>query len=211
MIDFAFEAFLLYTLVIQELLHVKSLRLCPTLCNSMDCSPPGSVEGCHFLLQGIFLTQGSNPSLLCLLHWQAGSLPLVPPGKARLRILYIFSQEADDICGKESTCNAGDPSSIFGSGRSAGERIGYPLQFSWASLVAQLVKNLLQCWRPGLDSWVGKIPWRGERLPTSVFWPRELHGQHSPWGRKELDMTEQHIYIYIYMYTHIHTYTHIHI
>ena len=34
--------------------------------------------GCHFLLQGIFLTQGSNPCLLCLLHWQVGSLPLAP-------------------------------------------------------------------------------------------------------------------------------------
>ena len=43
--------------------------------------------------------------------------------------------------GKESACNAGDPSSIPGSGRSPGEGIGYPLQFSWASLVAQLVKN----------------------------------------------------------------------
>ena len=39
--------------------------------------------GCHFLFQGIFLTQGSNPHLLCLLHWQAVSLPLVPPGKPR--------------------------------------------------------------------------------------------------------------------------------
>ena len=37
--------------------------------------------GCHALLQGISLTQGSNPHLLHLLHWQAGSLPLVPPGK----------------------------------------------------------------------------------------------------------------------------------
>ena len=43
--------------------------------------------------------------------------------------------------GKESECNAGDPGSIPGSGRSAGEEIGYPLQYSWASLVAQLVKN----------------------------------------------------------------------
>ena len=42
--------------------------------------------------------------------------------------------------GKESTCNA-DPGLTPGSGRSAGERIGYPLQYSWASLVAQLVKN----------------------------------------------------------------------
>ena len=43
--------------------------------------------------------------------------------------------------GKESACNAGDPGSIPGSGRSAGEGKGYPLQYSWASLVAQLVKN----------------------------------------------------------------------
>ena len=43
--------------------------------------------------------------------------------------------------GKESACNAGDPGSIPGLGRSAGEGIGYPLQYSWASLVAQLVKN----------------------------------------------------------------------
>ena len=44
---------------------------------------------------------------------------------------------------KKSTCNAGDPSSTPGSRRSTGERIGYPLQYTWASLVAQLVKNLL--------------------------------------------------------------------
>ena len=43
--------------------------------------------------------------------------------------------------GKELTCNAGDPGLITGSGRSTGERIGYPHQYYWASLVAQLVKN----------------------------------------------------------------------
>ena len=42
---------------------------------------------------------------------------------------------------KESACNAGDPGSIPGSERSSGERISYPFQYSWASLVAQLVKN----------------------------------------------------------------------
>ena len=47
----------------------------------------------------------------------------------------------DSSVGKESTCNAGDPGSIPGSGRSAGEGIGYPLQYSLASLVVQLVKN----------------------------------------------------------------------
>ena len=45
--------------------------------------------------------------------------------------------------GKESTCNAGDPGLVPGSGSSTGERIGYPLQYSWTFLVAQLVKNPL--------------------------------------------------------------------
>ena len=44
--------------------------------------------------------------------------------------------------GKKSACNAGDPGLIPGSGRSAGEGIGYPHQYSWATLVAQMVKNL---------------------------------------------------------------------
>ena len=63
------------------------------LCDPMDRSLQGSsVHGilqpritgvdCHFLLQGIFPTEGSNPCLLYLLHWQAGSLPLAPPGKS---------------------------------------------------------------------------------------------------------------------------------
>ena len=55
-------------------------------------------------------------------------------------ICYLFGFP-DSSVGKESACNAGDPGSISGSGRSAGEGIGYPLQYSWASLVAQLVKN----------------------------------------------------------------------
>ena len=48
--------------------------------------------------------------------------------------------------GKESTCNAGDSSLIPGLGRSAGEGIGYLLQSSWASIMAQLVKNLPAMW-----------------------------------------------------------------
>ena len=70
----------------------KSLQSCLTLCDAMNCCPPGSSVhedslgknpgvGCHALLQGIFPTQGSNPCLLYLLYWQAGSLPLVLPGK----------------------------------------------------------------------------------------------------------------------------------
>ena len=55
--------------------------------------------------------------------------------------MFIFTC-CDSSVGKESTCIAGDPSSIPALGRSAGEGIGYPLMYSWASLVAQLVKNL---------------------------------------------------------------------
>ena len=64
----------------------------------------------------------------------------------------------DSSGGKESTCNAEDPGSIPGSGRSTGAGIGYLLQYSWASLVAQLVKNPPECRRHGFDPWVGKIP-----------------------------------------------------
>ena len=53
--------------------------------------------------------------------------------------------------GKESACNAGYPGLIPGSGRCPGEGIGYPLQYSWASLVAQLVKNLHTMWRLGFN------------------------------------------------------------
>ena len=98
--------------------------------------------------------------------------------------------------GKESACNAGDPGLIPGSGSSFGEGIGYPLQYSWASLVAQLVKN-----PPAMqESWVQSLVWedplKREWLPTPVFLPREFHGQrslvgHNPWGHKQSDMTER--------------------
>ena len=71
---------------------------------------------------------------------------------------------------KESACNAGDPSSIPGSGRSPEEGIGYPLQYSWASLGAQLKQNPSAIlWT---QSWVGKIPWRRWQA-TPVFLPGE--------------------------------------
>ena len=85
----------------------KLLQLCPTLCNPMDCNcppppprlcpwlcpwdSPGKNTGvsCHALLQGIFLTQWSNLHLLCLLHWQAGSLPLSHLGSPIICILFF--------------------------------------------------------------------------------------------------------------------------
>ena len=57
-------------------------------------------------------------------------------------------------------------------------------------------------WRPQFDSWVGKILWRRDRLPTPVFWPREFHGLYGPWGHKELDTTER---LSLLLYTKLHT------
>ena len=68
--------------------------------------------------------------------------------------------------GKESTCNAGDPSSIPRLGRSTGEGIGYPLQYSWASLVAQLVRNLpIMLGDLGLIPGLGRYPREGKGYP----------------------------------------------
>ena len=76
----------------------------------------------------------------------------------------------DSSVGKESACNAGDPSLIPGSGRSPGEGIGYPLQYSWASLVAQLVKNPPAMWRPGFNPWAGEIPLeKGKATHSSIL------------------------------------------
>ena len=99
---------------------------------------------------------------------------------------FYFSSPNSSAC-KESACDAEDPSLILGSGRSPGEGIGYPLQYSWASVVAQLVKNPTAMREIWVQSLVGKIPWRREQLPTSVFWPGEFHGLYSPWGHKGFD------------------------
>ena len=76
----------------------------------------------------------------------------------------------DSSVGKESACSVGDPSLIPGSGRSPGEGIGYPLQYSWASLVVQLVKN-----QPAMqETWVRSLGWKdllekGRAIPIPVF------------------------------------------
>ena len=72
--------------------------------------------------------------------------------------------------GKEATCNAGDPGSTPGSGRSPGEGVGYPLQYSRASLVAQMVKN-----PPAVrETWVQSLGWEdpledGMATHSSIF------------------------------------------
>ena len=90
----------------------------------------------------------------------------------------------------KSTYNAGDPSSILGLERTSGEGIGYPLQYSWASLVVQTIKNPPALWETSVWSLVGKIPWRRTWQPTSVLLPGKFHRQrslagYSPWGHKD--------------------------
>ena len=78
--------------------------------------------------------------------------------------------------GKESVCNAGDPGSIPRLGRSSGEGIGYPLQYSWASLVAWLVKN-----PPAMrETWVRSLGWEDplEKGKATHF---SILARRSPW------------------------------
>ena len=78
--------------------------------------------------------------------------------------------------GKESACNAGDPGSIPGSGGSAREGIGYPLQYSWASPVAQLVKNL-----PAMrETWVQSLG-RKDALEKEMAIHSSILAWEIPW------------------------------
>ena len=87
--------------------------------------------------------------------------------------LYFFKYTLGFLgssAGKESACNAGDPGSIPGSGRSTGEGISSSLQYSWASLVAQMVKNL-----PAMqETWVWSLSWedslqKGMGTPSGIL------------------------------------------
>ena len=99
-------------------LPAKSLQSCPTLCDPLYCSLPGSSStgfsrqeywsGCQALLQGIFLTQGSNPQLLCLLYWKASSLSLVPPGKLKDQIRSV-AQSCPTLCDPMNRSTPGLP------------------------------------------------------------------------------------------------------
>ena len=97
----------------------------------------------------------------------------------------------DNSVGKESACNAGGLGSIPELGRSAGEGIGYPLQYSCASLVAQLVKNLPAMQEAWVQSLGGEDPLEKGKATPPVFWPGEFHGLYSPLGRKESYTIEQ--------------------
>ena len=113
-------------------------------------------------------------------------------------LLFVNNPESDSSwgfpgspAGKEPTCSEGDPSSIPGLGRSPQQWLGYPLQYSWASLVAQMVKNL-----PAMqEAWVQSLGWEdsleeGMATHSSILAWR-IPTDTVPWGHKESEMTEQ--------------------
>ena len=145
---------------------------------------------------GIFLDQGSN-LLPCYLSTE-------PPGKPTLWFLSRVSSLLvvntirgkkqkwgiwwrlreharggvcfpDGSAGKESACNGGDPGSIPGLGRSAGEGKGYPLQYSWVSLMAQMVKN-----PPAMRENPGLIPGLGGSTGEGKHYPLQYSGLENP-------------------------------
>ena len=132
-------------------MEVKVAQSSPTLYNPMDYAVHGILQARILEWVAFPFSMGSS---------QLRYLPGLPHCR---QILYQMSHKGNprkweqvfliaqlvkaafliaQLVKKKSTCNAGDPSLISGLGRSSGEGIGYPLQYSWASLVAQLVKNL---------------------------------------------------------------------
>ena len=159
-------------------MHAKSLQSCLTLCVPMDHSPPGS--SIHGILQARILQWVAMPSSrgssqprdwtqvsLCLLHWQAGSLPLAPSGKPnglyQIELFLRVSQVA--LVVKNLPANAGDlrdMGSIPGLGRSPGEGHGNPLQYSclenpmdrgaWQATVHEVTQSQTQPKRLGIHN-----------------------------------------------------------
>ena len=177
--------------------------------------------GSHSLLQGISPTQGSNLGLLhCmqipahLSHQESAihihTFPLFwisfpfrssqnieqssPCYTVGSHYLFFTKGFPGSSVSKESTCKARDPSWITGLGRSPGEEIGYPFQYSWTSLVAQTVKN-----QPSVPyTWVQFLGWEDPleegmaTYSTILAWRMPMNRgawqDCSPWGGKKSEV-----------------------
>ena len=145
------------------------------------------------------------PDQSCYLHLAEFKAILTPLGFPR------------SSAGKESTCNAKDPDSIPGWGRYPREGISYPLQYSWASLVTQMVKNPPTMRDLGSVPELGRSPGGGQGNPLQYSCLENPQGQrslvgNSPWGHTESDMTEQlsteHIFEkFLMLHSAVHTLT----
>ena len=109
-------------------------------------------------------------SLVCCNPWGHKESGMTQQLNNNISIKQVAQASPHSSVGKESACNAGDPGLIPGSGRSTGEGIGYPLQYSWASQVAQLVKNLPAVW----ETWFQSLGWedpleKGKATHSSIL------------------------------------------
>ena len=131
-----------------------------------------------------------------LITYQGPAYRMVQPKNEILMLFYTLEPAfPGSSAGKESACNAGDPSLIPELGRSSGEGIRYPLQYAWASLVAQMVKNPPAVW----ETWVPSLGWEdplGEGMAThSSILAWRIPMDRGPWqatahGVAESDTTE---------------------
>ena len=125
----------------------------------------------------------------CRRPWFDSWIKKIPWGRDRLPTP-IFLGFPGSSASKGSACNIRDLGLIPGLGRSAGEGIGYPLPYSWASLVAQPVKTPPAM----LETWVRFLGWEDpldKGKATPVFWSGEFHGLHSSWCCRKSNMMEQ--------------------
>ena len=200
---------------LQLYLTLQSHRLLPTglLC-PWDSSGRNTGVGCHALIQGIFLTQGSNPPLLRFCIGRKILYHSCHLGSSSSRIFFI---KWDFMCSlinmmdlkrsllKRSLLTPWDGNhDVFHGTRSFAKNnfktVALNLGFSGCSVIRNLpARQNLQETR--VWSWVGKIPQRRKWQPTLVFLPGKFHGQwslvgYSPWVHQELDMTE-----WLHMYT----------
>ena len=151
----------------------------------LDLTPAPSQPHCAVCLPLCIRCPGLNSVLLMLIlppHFNVslclpGNLILIPSLPYQSWLHFTISSNwgfPDSSIGKESACNAEDPSLIPGSGRSPGEWMGYPLQYSWASLVAQQVKNL-----PAMrETWVQSLG-REDHLEKRLAYPLQYCGQEN--------------------------------
>ena len=96
-------------------------------------------------------------------------------------MLFTYLGFPDNLVSKESTCSAEDPSLIPGLGRSPGEGRDYSLQCSWASLMAQLVKNLPAVW----ETWVLFLGWE-DPLEEGMATHSSIHAWRIPWTEESV-------------------------